>query len=83
MKKDLLSILDLDRQELFGLLAEARRQKEHRRSGKPDDRLKGKSLAMIFEKPSTHTRISFEVGMYELGGHALFLNAQDLQIGRG
>jgi ornithine carbamoyltransferase len=83
MKKDLLSILDLDRQELFGLLAEAHRQKEHRRSGIPDDRLKGKSLAMIFEKPSTRTRISFEVGMYELGGHALFLNAQDLQIGRG
>ena len=83
MKKDLLSILDLDRQELFGLLAEARRQKVHRRSGIPDNRLKGKSLAMIFEKPSTRTRISFEVGMYELGGHALFLNAQDLQIGRG
>jgi ornithine carbamoyltransferase len=83
MKKDLLSILDLDRQELFGLLNEARQYKEHRVSGKPDDRLKGKTLAMIFEKPSTRTRISFEVGMYELGGHALFLNAQDLQIGRG
>jgi ornithine carbamoyltransferase len=83
MKKDLLSILDLDREELFDLLAEARRQKESRRSGKPDVRLNGKTLAMIFEKPSTRTRISFEVGMYELGGHALFLNAQDLQIGRG
>jgi ornithine carbamoyltransferase len=83
MKKDLLSILDLDRQELLGLLDEAGRLKKHRGVGGPDDRLKGRCLAMIFEKPSTRTRISFEVGMYELGGHALFLNAQDLQIGRG
>lgn len=80
MKKDLLSILDLDRRELFSLLDEARRQKEHR---KPDGRLHGRSLAMIFEKPSTRTRISFEAGMFELGGHALYLNAQDLQLGRG
>ena len=49
----------------------------------PHELLRGMSLAMIFEKSSTRTHISFEVGMHELGGHALFLNAKDLQIGRG
>ncbi len=83
MKKDLISILDLDRTELFALLEEANRLKNHRMAGRPHNTIKGKNLAMIFEKPSTRTRISFEVGMYELGGHALFLNAQDMQIGRG
>jgi ornithine carbamoyltransferase len=83
MNKDLISILDLDRTELFALLEEANRLKNHRMAGRLHNTIKGKNLAMIFEKPSTRTRISFEVGMYELGGHALFLNAQDLQIGRG
>jgi ornithine carbamoyltransferase len=83
MKKDLISILDLDRTELFALLEEANRLKNHRMAGRLHNTIKGKNLAMIFEKPSTRTRISFEVGMYELGGHALFLNAQDMQIGRG
>lgn len=83
MKKDLVSILDLDRTEFFALLEEANRLKKLRMSGMLHNTLKGKNLAMIFEKPSTRTRISFEVGMYELGGHALFLNTQDMQIGRG
>ena len=83
MKKDLISLLDLDRSELLGILAEAMRYKQIRREGRSHDMLKGKTLAMIFEKPSTRTRISFEVGMVELGGHALYLNSQDLQIGRG
>jgi ornithine carbamoyltransferase len=83
MKKDLISILDLNRTELFDLLAEATRLKKLRMSGTPHKVIKGKNLAMIFEKPSTRTRISFEVGMNELGGHSLFLDAQEMQIGRG
>jgi len=83
MKKDLISILDLSESELEGLIAEAGRLKEQRLKNQPHELLKGKNLAMIFEKSSTRTRISFEVGMNELGGHALFLNAEDMQIGRG
>lgn len=83
MKKDLISILDLSETELDDLIAEAGRLKEQRRRNQPHLLLEGKNLAMIFEKSSTRTRISFEVGMNELGGNALFLNAEDLQIGRG
>ncbi|MEM2124342.1 MAG: ornithine carbamoyltransferase, partial [Methanolinea sp.] len=83
MKRDIVSILDITAGELDRLLEEAGRLKRMRREGKPHPYLEGKSLAMIFEKSSTRTRISFEVGMAELGGTALFLNAQDLQIGRG
>ena len=83
MKKDLLSILDLSREELRGILDDADRLKMLRREGRPHEFLIGKALALVFEKASTRTRISFEVGMAELGGHALFLNPQDLQIGRG
>ena len=83
MKKDLLSILDLSAVELDEIISEAINLKMLRREGRPHEFLKGKSLAMVFEKASTRTRISFETGMYELGGHALFLNPQDLQIGRG
>jgi len=83
MKKDLLSILDLSREELLGILDDADRLKMLRREGRPHEFLLGKALALVFEKASTRTRISFEVGMAELGGHALFLNPQDLQIGRG
>ncbi|MFA5293937.1 MAG: ornithine carbamoyltransferase [Methanoregulaceae archaeon] len=83
MKKDLLSILDLSREELRDILDDADRLKMLRREGRPHEFLLGKALALVFEKASTRTRISFEVGMAELGGHALFLNPQDLQIGRG
>jgi ornithine carbamoyltransferase len=83
MKRDLLSILDLSAGELDEIIGEAENLKMLRREGRPHEFLKGKSLAMVFEKASTRTRISFETGMYELGGHALFLNPQDLQIGRG
>lgn len=83
MKRDIVSILDITAGELDRLLEEAGRLKRLRREGKPHPYLEGRSLAMIFEKSSTRTRISFEVGMAELGGTALFLNAQDLQIGRG
>jgi ornithine carbamoyltransferase len=83
MKRDLISILDLTRTDLSDLLEEAGRLKMLRREGRPHEYLSGRSLAMIFEKSSTRTRMSFETGMAELGGHALFLNSQDLQIGRG
>ena len=83
MKKDLLSILDLSRDELREILDDADQMKTLRKEGRPHEFLYGKALALVFEKASTRTRISFEVGMAELGGHALFLNPQDLQIGRG
>ena len=83
MKKDFLSILDISKKELEQLLAEAKQLKIRKKEGKVNDVLRGKNLAMIFEKSSTRTHISFEVGMNELGGHALFLNARDMQIWRG
>ena len=83
MKRDFLSILDISKEELFEILSDAERLKRQKRAGVPHELLRGKTLAMIFEKSSTRTHISFEVGMNELGGHALFLNAKDLQIGRG
>jgi ornithine carbamoyltransferase len=83
MKKDFLSILDITKGELEQILAEAGHLKTLKKQGKVHDALRGKNLAMIFEKSSTRTHISFEVGMNELGGHALFLNARDMQIWRG
>jgi ornithine carbamoyltransferase len=83
MKKDFLSILDISKVELDQILAEAEQLKTLKKDGKIHDVLRGKNLAMIFEKSSTRTHISFEVGMNELGGHALFLNARDMQIWRG
>lgn len=83
MKKDFISILDISRDELAELIATARRLKEERRVGVFPPHLSQKTLGMIFEKSSTRTRISFEVGMYELGGYALFLNPKDMQLGRG
>lgn len=83
MKKDFISILDISRDELAGILADAEKLKQQKKAGIPHALLDGKTLAMIFEKSSTRTHISFEVGMNELGGHALFLNARDMQIWRG
>jgi ornithine carbamoyltransferase len=83
MNKDFLSILDISRTELEQILSEAKHLKTLKKQGIVHDVLRGKNLAMIFEKSSTRTHISFEVGMNELGGHALFLNARDMQIWRG
>jgi ornithine carbamoyltransferase len=83
MKRDLISILDLSKHDLSDLIKDSGRLKVMRREGRPHEYLSGKSLAMVFEKSSTRTRMSFETGMAELGGHALFLSTQDLQIGRG
>ncbi len=83
MNKDFLSILDISKTELDQILTEAKHLKALKKQGVVHDVLRGKNLAMIFEKSSTRTHISFEVGMNELGGHALFLNARDMQIWRG
>jgi ornithine carbamoyltransferase len=83
MKKDLLSIYDLEPADFEKIWAKARKLKKDLKSGKPHASLQGKTLGMIFDKSSTRTRISFEVGMYQLGGIALFLTSRDTQIGRG
>jgi len=83
MKKDLITIYDLTQEEIEAILHKARELKEIHHKGPPYRPLEGRTLAMVFEKPSTRTRVSFEVGMYQLGGHALFLNPQDTQLGRG
>jgi ornithine carbamoyltransferase len=82
-KRDLLSMRDLSTEEIFGLLEDARRFKRERTRGVLSTELEGKTIAMIFEKPSTRTRVSFEVGIRELGGNPLFLSSQELQLARG
>ena len=81
--KHLLKLLDLSEKEILDLLNLADQLKYEKKHGIAHKRLEGKTLGMIFEKSSTRTRVSFEVGMYELGGQALFLSSRDLQIGRG
>lgn len=83
MKKDLLKLLDLTTEDIFGILDLADQLKYDVRHGIRHDRLAGKTLAMIFAKNSTRTRASFETGMFQLGGHAMYLTAADTQIGRG
>jgi len=83
MKKDLLSLYDLAPDDFAIIFERARWLKEMLGNGQPYSPLRGKTLGMIFEKSSTRTRISFEVGMYQLGGMALYLNARDTQLGRG
>ena len=78
--RDFLAIPDYSRDELLKLFALAERMRDRSYTEKP---LAGKSLAMIFMKSSTRTRVSFEVGTWQLGGHALFLSPTDIQIGRG
>lgn len=81
--KHLLKLSDLTTQEILDVLDLADKLKADKKNGVPHEYLKGKSLGMIFEKSSTRTRVSFEVGMHELGGYPLFLSSNDLQIGRG
>ena len=83
MKRDLLRVLDLSGREVLSLVSSGRAWKRRWGRGKPARPLAGKSLAMVFQKASTRTRVSFEVGMTRLGGHALFLSPADTQIGRG
>ena len=83
MQKDLLKLLDLSSKDITRILNVADQLKYEQKHNIEHSLLKGKSLAMIFEKNSTRTRVSFEVGMYQLGGHALFLSGKESQIGRG
>lgn len=81
--RDLLSISDLTKEEVFLLFEVAKLLKDMQKRGEPHPILQGKSIALLFEKPSTRTRVSFEVGTYQLGAYPLFLSRQDLQLGRG
>ena len=81
--KHLLKLLDLSTEEIIDLLNLADQLKYEQKHGIAHEHLKGMTLGMIFQKSSTRTRVSFETGMYQLGGQALFLSSRDLQIGRG
>ncbi len=82
-KKDVLSIADLSSREINSILSLASKLKREQKGGKMRPLLRGKTLGMIFQKPSTRTRVSFEVGMYQLGGDAVYLSASDIQLSRG
>jgi len=81
--RDFLELVDYTTEEILYLIDLAIELKRKLKAGEVYQPLKGKTLGMIFEKSSTRTRVSFEVGMYQLGGHALFLSRNDLQLGRG
>lgn len=81
--KSLLTLLDWSKEEIEAVLQKGIELKKERKEGKLNTSLNGRTLGLIFEKSSTRTRVSFEAGMMQLGGNALYLNGQDLQIGRG
>ncbi len=81
--KDFISLHDLTKEEIEGLLELALKFKKENKEGISHHILKGKTLGMIFSKSSTRTRVSFEVGMTQLGGYPLFLSSNDIQLGRG
>ena len=82
MKRDLISILDV-KDDLDDIITLSIKLKRQSKRGKRIEHLKGKTLGMMFEKPSTRTRVSFETGMTLLGGHAIYLSTNDIQLGRG
>ncbi|MDF2426247.1 MAG: ornithine carbamoyltransferase, partial [Nitrosopumilus sp.] len=81
--KDLLTLAELTPREFVGLIDDSINLKKEFKQGGNKPVLKNKTLAMIFQKPSTRTRVSFEVGMYHLGGHAVTLSSNDMQLSRG
>lgn len=81
--KDFITIADFEKEDIFYLLDQAIEMKSLQKKGIPHPYLTGKVLGMIFEKSSTRTRVSFEVGMMQLGGQAIFLSSNDIQLGRG
>lgn len=82
MKRDFLAITDFKKDEILEILEMTKELKKIRKNGKDYKPLKGKSMAMIFQKPSARTRVSFETGMHQLGGHAVYLSPSDIQIGK-
>jgi len=80
MKRDLITLLDYSTAEILGLIDSADRLKKQK--GKLRADLKGKSVALVFQKPSNRTRVSFEVGVYELGGHCLYLGPEEINLGK-
>ncbi len=82
-KKDVLSLINLNSQEILSLIELATRLKEQSKKGESNSQLRGKVLGLIFQKPSTRTRVSFETGMYQLGGGVVTLNTNDIQLSRG
>ncbi len=85
MKKALhfLSLADCSKEQILGWINRARAMKRGEPGKGPDLPLEGKSVGLLFDKPSTRTRVSFDVGVYQLGGHPIFLNSRDIQLGRG
>lgn len=83
LEGNFLTLVDVSPEKIMMLLENGKKLKNMRENGEVYEPLKGKVLGMIFEKPSTRTRVSFEAGMYQLGGNAIFLNKEDTQIGRG
>ena len=83
MTRHFISLLDLTSIELLALLDRADEMKRELKAGNPSTAMQGKTLALLFDKSSTRTRVSFEAGMNQMGGHSLFLSAADAQIGRG
>ena len=81
--KHLLNLLDYSQSDIYEILHLAQSLKAAQNKGKKHEFLKGKTLAMIFSKSSTRTRVSFEMGMHQLGGHSIFLSSNDIQLGRG
>lgn len=80
---DLLKLLDLSREDIYKILDTADQLKYDHKHGIPHEMLRGQTLAMIFEKNSTRTRVSFETGIYQLGGQGIFLSSKESQLGRG
>src|SRR3970040_485832 len=83
MPRHLLSILDLDKKEIESLIKRAFKLKALKKKGASHHTLKGKYVGLIFEKLSTRTRISFEVGTIDLGGKVIYMSSRDMQLGRG
>ena len=81
--KHLLKLQDLSTEEILDVLNLADQLKYEKKHGIEHKLLRGQSLGMIFQKSSTRTRVSFEVGIHDLGGHAMFLSSRDIQLGRG